>query len=93
MQIDWITVVAQIVNFLVLVWLLQRFLYGPITRAMKNREKRIENRLTEARQERNEAEDEAEAYRQKQRQLGLASEKWRALLHQAAIFSNCTGLR
>jgi F-type H+-transporting ATPase subunit b len=31
MQIDWLTVAAQIVNFLVLVWLLQRFLYRPIT--------------------------------------------------------------
>ncbi len=34
MQIDWVTVAAQIVNFLVLVWLLKRFLYGPIMRAM-----------------------------------------------------------
>ena len=30
MSIDWITVAAQIVNFLVLVWLLKRFLYRPI---------------------------------------------------------------
>ena len=49
MQIDWLTVAAQIVNFLVLVWLLQRFLYGPITRAMARRETRIEDRLADAR--------------------------------------------
>ena len=41
MQIDWLTVAAQIVNFLVLVWLLQRFLYKPITNAMHRREERI----------------------------------------------------
>ena len=38
MQIDWLTVAAQIVNFLVLVWLLQRFLYRPITDAMARRD-------------------------------------------------------
>ena len=48
MQIDWLTVAAQIVNFLVLVWLLQRFLYRPITEAMARREERIESRLSEA---------------------------------------------
>ena len=37
MQIDWITVAAQIVNFLVLVWILQRLLYRPVTRAMARR--------------------------------------------------------
>ena len=30
--IDWFTVVAQIVNFLVLVALMKRFLYGPLVR-------------------------------------------------------------
>jgi F-type H+-transporting ATPase subunit b len=49
MQIDWFTVGAQILNFLILVWLLQRFLYGPITRAMARREARIEGGLAEIR--------------------------------------------
>ncbi len=56
MQVDWITVVAQIVNFLILVWLLHRFLYGPITRAMQRRENRIKTRLDDAAQEREKAE-------------------------------------
>lgn len=64
MQIDWITVVAQAVNFLVLVWLLQRFLYAPITRAMARREQRIEDRLREARETRERAEDEAAELRE-----------------------------
>lgn len=59
MQIDWLTVIAQIVNFLVLVWLLKRFLYQPISDAMRRREERIEERLAEARVARKEAEDEA----------------------------------
>lgn len=59
MQIDWLTVAAQIVNFLALVWLLQRFLYRPITDAMARREARIETRLAEAKAAREDAEAEA----------------------------------
>lgn len=73
MQIDWLTVTAQIVNFLVLVWLLQRFLYKPITSAMRRRETRIEERLSEARVIREEAEDEVR--RLKQRQADLEADR------------------
>lgn len=66
MQIDWITVAAQIVNFLILVWLLQRFLYAPITDAMRRREARIETRLSEAEAARAQAEDEARKLRDQQ---------------------------
>ncbi len=69
MQIDWLTVAAQIVNFLVLVWLLQRFLYRPITDAMARREERIESRLSEAKAAREEVEAEASRLREQQRAL------------------------
>lgn len=69
MELDWITVAAQIVNFLVLVWLLHRFLYGPVVRAMDAREARIAERLREARQAREEAEAESGRYRQMQEKL------------------------
>ncbi|MEQ9472650.1 hypothetical protein [Roseitalea porphyridii] len=69
MHIDWLTVTAQIVNFLILVWLLQRFLYRPITSAMARREARIEARLADAKSARQDAEDEAQAWRDKQREL------------------------
>lgn len=69
MQIDWITVAAQIVNFLVLAWLLHRFLYGPITKAMERRAQRIAQRLSEADQKRKEAENEARAFQAQQKEL------------------------
>lgn len=69
MQIDWVTVVAQAVNFLILVWLLHHFLYGPITRAMQRREQRISDSREEAERKVREAADEAEDYRRKQRDL------------------------
>jgi F-type H+-transporting ATPase subunit b len=72
-QLDWLTVAAQIVNFLVLVWLLQRFLYRPITTAMQRREERIAARLSEARETREAAE--AEARRLERRHAELDAQR------------------
>jgi F-type H+-transporting ATPase subunit b len=48
MLIDWFTVGAQVLNFLILVWLLKRFLYKPILAAIAVREKRVAAELAEA---------------------------------------------
>lgn len=48
MLIDWFTVAAQIVNFVVLVALMKRFLYGPLVRAIDAREQRIESQMAQA---------------------------------------------
>lgn len=69
MQLDWITTLAQIVNFLVLVWLLQRFLFGPITRVIEERRGRIEDRLEEAEARRQDAEQAERSFRDKEREL------------------------
>lgn len=65
MLIDWFTVIAQIVNFLILVWLLKRFLYQPILRALDAREKRIAAELAVADEKKREAEKERDEFRQK----------------------------
>lgn len=75
MKLDWITVAAQIVNFLILVWLLRRFLYDPVIRAMERREERIAARLQEAEDKKVEAEKEAKAFRDKQVDLERQSEE------------------
>ena len=41
MLIDGFTVGAQVLNFLILVWLMKRFLYQPILDAIDAREQRI----------------------------------------------------
>jgi F-type H+-transporting ATPase subunit b len=41
----WFTIVAQAINFLILVWLLKRFLYKPILQAIDAREKGIAAQL------------------------------------------------
>lgn len=48
MLIDWFTVGAQVLNFLILVWLMKRFLYKPILNAIDEREKRIAKELADA---------------------------------------------
>jgi F-type H+-transporting ATPase subunit b len=48
MLIDWFTVGAQALNFVILVWLMRRFLYKPILLAIEAREKRIAGELAEA---------------------------------------------
>ncbi len=58
MSIDWITVAAQIANFLVLVWLLKRFLYRPILDGIDAREAEIAKRMGEAKRIREAAEAE-----------------------------------
>lgn len=80
MLIDWFTVIAQIINFLVLIALLKRFLYGRIIKAMDQREEKIVSRLAEAEKNRKEAEREAETYRKKNREL---DEKHQEMFSQA----------
>ncbi len=65
MSIDWITVAAQIANFLVLIWLLKRFLYRPILDGIDARERQITERMAEASRIRDAAET-AEANFQKE---------------------------
>lgn len=48
MLINWFTVGAQVLNFLILVWLMKRFLYQPILNAIDEREKRIAAELADA---------------------------------------------
>jgi F-type H+-transporting ATPase subunit b len=67
--IDWFTVAAQIINFLVLVYLLKRFLYKPVVKAMDEREQRIAGRLKEAAKKEDEARHELERYEEKTREI------------------------
>lgn len=81
MQIDWFTFVAQVINFLVLVWLLKRFLYGPILRAIDEREKTIADRLQAAADREAAAAAAQQAYKEQQAELTHLKE---SLLAEAA---------
>lgn len=69
MEINWITVSAQIVNFLILVGLLKKFLYQPVINSMDKREERVTDRLNEAREREETAGENIEIYQKKSEEL------------------------
>ncbi|WP_248768971.1 F0F1 ATP synthase subunit B [Pseudomonas sp. MWU12-2345] len=85
MLIDWFTVGAQILNFLILVWLLKRFLYRPILNAIDAREQRIARELADADAKKAEAGQEREAFQRKNADF---DRERAALLSQATDAAN-----
>jgi len=65
MLIDWFTVCAQAINFLILVWLMKRFLYTPILNAIDVRENGIAKELSDADTKKAEAKKEGDDFAQK----------------------------
>jgi F-type H+-transporting ATPase subunit b len=65
MLIDWFTVGAQALNFLILVWLMRRFLYQPILHAIDAREKKVAAELADADAKRAEAQKDRDEFQHK----------------------------
>ncbi|MGC1460025.1 MAG: F0F1 ATP synthase subunit delta [Steroidobacteraceae bacterium] len=80
MLIDWFTVGAQALNFIVLVWLLKRFLYKPILNAVDAREQRIAAQLADANTKQAQAQKEREEFQNK---IAEFEQQRAALLSQA----------
>lgn len=90
MVIDWFTVIAQLLNFLVLVWLLKRFLYTPILDAIDAREKRIALAVMDAKDKKAEALEERDHLKQRNREFDKTKE---ALLSGAKKEAQAEGKR
>ena len=69
MKINWFTVIAQIINFLILVWLLKKFLYKPVLDAIDEREKKIVAKLEDAEAKKEEARKEQDEFTEKNKQF------------------------
>jgi F-type H+-transporting ATPase subunit b len=69
MLIDWFTIVAQALNFLILVWLMKRFLYKPILHAIGEREKRIATELADADKKKVDAQKESDEFKHKNKEF------------------------
>jgi F-type H+-transporting ATPase subunit b len=81
MLIDWFTVGAQALNFIILVWLLKRFLYKPILNAVDAREQRIAAELADADAKKAEAQKERDEFQHKNEEFDQ---------QRAALFSKAT---
>ncbi|MEP6288268.1 MAG: hypothetical protein ABJ079_00040 [Marinomonas sp.] len=84
MSIDWITVAAQIANFLVLVGLLKRFLYRPILDGIDAREVEITNRMQEAVQAKEQAQAVEQDYEDKMQTLNVAQSEMTETIRKSA---------
>src|SRR5664280_3707380 len=82
MHIDWFVLFCQIFNFLLLVYLLKRFLYGRIIKAMDDREAKIAARFAQAEELKVKATEAAEIY---DRRNQLLNEKSEQMLNEASI--------
>ncbi|HNV56850.1 MAG TPA: hypothetical protein PLZ82_08685 [Smithellaceae bacterium] len=82
MHIDWFVFLAQIFNFLLLMYLLKRFLYGRIIKAMDDREAKIAARFAEADELKTKAEEEALLYEKRNQSL---NEKKETMLNEATL--------
>src|ERR687886_164964 len=78
--VDWGKLLVQAFNFLILLFLLQRFAYRPLLRIMDERSTRIRSDLDEARRLREEGERDRETYRS---QLSRARDEARSILEEA----------
>ena len=90
MLIDWFTVGAQVLNFVVLVWLMKHFLYQPVLDAIAAREKRIADQITDAASQQAKAATERKTFEDK----NTAFDKQRAdLLVEATAQAEAEGQR
>lgn len=84
MSIDWITVAAQIANFLVLVWLLKRFLYRPILDGIDAREAEITSRMNDAVEAKGQAEATEADYHERVRALNVSQSEMSETIRKSA---------
>ncbi len=65
MSIDWLTVGGQALNFVILVWLMKRFLYKPILAAIDARETKIATKIADADTQKADAKKSSEEFKKK----------------------------
>jgi len=82
MHIDWFVFLAQIFNFLLLMYLLKRFLYGRIIKAMDDREAKIAARFAEADELKAKANEAAGLYEKRNQMLNETKE---VMLNEATM--------
>ncbi|WP_414733723.1 F0F1 ATP synthase subunit delta [Acetobacterium carbinolicum] len=65
MQIKWFEIIAQMINFFILLFILQKLFYKPVMKSMQDRQQRISDIQSEAEGKMNEADHLIETYQQK----------------------------
>lgn len=82
MELNWSTFVLEIVNFLVLVWILKRFLYQPVLDVIAHRREGIARTLADAQAARTEADELKSRYESRVADWNREKQKLRETLDQ-----------
>lgn len=82
MELNWSTFVLEIINFLVLVWILKHFLYRPVLDALEQRRLSITHSLQNAEQLKTEAKALEQQYQSKLNDIELEKQHAHELLQQ-----------
>src|SRR5580704_13224109 len=90
MLIDWFTVGAQVLNFLILAWLMKHYLYKPVLDAIGAREKLIATELADAATKKAEAQKDRDEFQHKNEEF---DQQRAALLTKATDEAKAQGER
>jgi F-type H+-transporting ATPase subunit b len=74
-ELSWTTFVLELINFLVLVWVLKRLFYAPVKRAIAARRAAVEKTLQDAESSKREAHDLQSRYQGRLREWELEKER------------------
>ena len=80
MELDWTTFILELINFVVLIWILNRFLYRPVTKVIAQRKAAIQRILSEAEMARSDAQALQSQYENRLTEWEQEREKARAQL-------------
>ena len=75
MELSWTTFILEIINFLVLVWVLKRLFYAPVKRAITERRAAVEKTLRDAESSKREAQDLQSRYEGRLREWEMEKER------------------
>ncbi len=82
MELNWSTFVLEIINFLVLLWILKRFLYQPVLNIIARRQQSIQDSLAAAQKMQDDARATQQQYDTRQQEWQQEREHLRAALQQ-----------
>lgn len=82
MQFNWSTFFIEIINFLILLWVLKRLFYTPITKVISQRKQEIQDSLDKAEQLKNDAQELEKKYQNRVKYWEDEKEEKRKVLEQ-----------
>ncbi len=75
MELSWTTFILEIINFLVLVWVLKRLFYAPVKRVIAERRAAVEKTLRDAESSKREAQELQSKYEGRLREWEMEKER------------------